>query len=162
VAQQEIERKFRLKKKPKLKGVKPTAVRQGYLVTENGELRVRAAGKKRYMTVKSDDARDRTEWEKRIPGWVFDIVWPHTAGRRIEKTRYEWKKRGAVLAVDVYKGIHDGLIIFEAEFTSKGKAKRFQPPKWMKDAIEVTDDPAYKNRTLATSPTPERVLPSDE
>lgn len=150
----EIERKFRLRKKPRLKGVKATPVQQGYLLTENGELRVRIAGRKHFITVKSDDDRDRGEWETRIPRWVFDLLWPHTAGRRIEKTRYEWKKRGALLAVDVYEGVHDGLIIFEAEFPSKGRAKRFALPKKMSDAIEVTDDPAYKNRTLATSPTP--------
>ena len=39
--QQEIERKFRLRKKPRLKGIKATPIRQGYLITTNGELRVR-------------------------------------------------------------------------------------------------------------------------
>ena len=135
-----------------MKGVKSTPIRQGYLITENGELRVREAGKKHFVTVKSDKDRDRNEWEARLPRWAFDLLWPHTAGRRIQKTRYEWKKRGACLAVDVYSGVHDGLIIFEAEFKSKRAAKRFKPPKRMNDAVEVTDDPAYKNRTLATSP----------
>lgn len=154
---QEIERKFRLRKKPGLKGVKRTPTRQGYLVTENGELRVREAGKKHFLTVKSDADRNRNEWETRIPRWVFDLLWPHTAGRRVEKKRYEWKKRGASLAVDLYGGVHHGLIILEAEFSSKRAAKRFKMPKGIEDAVEVTDDPAYKNRTLATSPVPPQV-----
>ena len=149
---QEIERKFRLREKPRLKRVKATPIRQGYLITQNGELRVREAGKKHFVTVKSDARRNRNEWEARIPRWVFDLLWPHTAGRRIEKMRYEWKKRAVSLSVDVYSGLHSGLIIFEAEFKSKRAAKRFDLPKRMSGAVEVTDDPAYKNRTLAISP----------
>jgi CYTH domain-containing protein len=157
--QQEIERKFRLRKKPRLKGIKATPIRQGYLITTNGELRVRESGKQHFVTVKSDSPRDRNEWEKKMPRWVFDLLWPHTAGRRIEKTRYEWKRRGACYAVDVYEGVHDGLIIFEAEFKSKRQSKKFKLPKRMSDAIEVTDDAEYKNRTLATSPVPKEPEP---
>lgn len=148
---QEIERKFRLAKAPRLPRDEGVEIRQGYLVAASGELRIRRAGRKHTLTVKGEGSRDRDEFEIRIPRWVFDLLWPHTAGRRIEKRRYAFE--GGEL--DVYGGRHKGLVIFEQEFSSAKKAKRYAPPKKLRAAVEVTEDPSYRNRALATSEVPE-------
>ena len=148
--QQEIERKFRLRKAPRLRKKDGVEIRQGYIVASEGELRIRQAGRKYFLTVKDDGGQTRNEFETRIPEWVFELLWPHTAGRRIEKRRFPFE--GGEL--DVYEGRHKGLVIFEMEFTSERKADRFDLPKTLRSAVEVTDDRAHRNRSLATSEVP--------
>jgi CYTH domain-containing protein len=154
MAKREIERKFRLRRKPALKRAKGVSIRQGYLISAEGELRLRAEGKKCFITVKSEGEESRREWEERIPRWVFDLLWGHTAGRRVEKTRYRIPLRRTVAEVDVYDGPLRGLVIVEFEFSSEKKAKAFTLPKRFGGAEEVTLEPRYRNRSLAAATSP--------
>jgi CYTH domain-containing protein len=75
-------------------------------------------------------------------------LWPLTAGRRIEKTRYRIPASGGqTIELDVYGGHLAGLITAEIEFDSPDAAAAFVPPSWV--GREVTDDPSYKNKRLA-------------
>lgn len=147
----EIERKYRVPKAPRLPRKDGVEIRQGYLVAAGGELRIRKAGSRHTLTVKGEGGRARDEFETRIPRWVFEILWPHTTGRRIEKRRYAFEDG----ELDVYGGRHKGLVIFEREFSSLRKAKKYALPDKLRDAVEVTEDPSYRNRSLATSAVPD-------
>jgi len=146
----EIERKFRLEAMPEA-GIlgKGVPLLQGYLSTGKCEIRVRHFGNEYHLTVKDEGTISRPEWDKRIPRWVFEALWPYTEGRRIEKTRYSIPFGDMTLEVDEYKRELQGLLILECEFPDEQTSQHFSLPTWAKDAIEVTHDRTYKNKYLA-------------
>ena len=69
----------------------------------------------------------------------------------VRKTRYLLDYIDLVLEVDVYHGKHEGLITLEFEFQSIEQAELFELPGWIDPAIDVTDDPRFKNKELSRS-----------
>ncbi len=129
-----------------------TAVAQGYFDVPEGEMRVRQKGSKYFLTVKGAGTLSREEYETEIPEWVFRQLWPATTGRRIEKTRYAIPYEGLTIEIDVYSGSHQGLVVLEVEFPDEMAAEGFELPTWAASvgAVDVTKDPRYKNRALAS------------
>lgn len=147
----EIERKWLLPSLPDLitEQTPRVQIRQAYLLCQDGELRVRAKGDQYVLTVKSLGTLAREEWETELPGWVFDLLWARCDGRTIEKTRYVLSMEPVVMEVDEYLGPLIGLITAEVEFGSEEDAALFDISRVTASAVEVTDDPHYKNSTLA-------------
>jgi CYTH domain-containing protein len=147
----EIERKFILTRLPRalLQEARAEPIRQGYLV-QNGdrELRIRQRGERYWMTVKQGSGLARQEHECEIPATQFEMLWPLTAGHRIEKTRYTMEQQGHQLEIDRFHGELAPLLLLEIEFDSVAASRDFPLP----DAVlrEVTEDPDYKNAALAT------------
>jgi adenylate cyclase len=144
----EIERKFLVSAIPDSPG--PGArILQGYLplTSEETELRVRRKGDEMVLTVKRGRGLDRREQEVAISAEVFETLWPLTEGRRIEKTRYEFPHGGATIELDEFGGELEGLLMAEVEFDSTQASELFEEAEWL--GPDVTDDPAYANRTLA-------------
>jgi adenylate cyclase len=154
----EIERKWLVTEVPAvLDGCPSRVIRQGYLALEPGgtEVRVRDDDGRRSLTVKSAGGLSREEVDIPLSDEQFAQLWPLTEGRRVEKRRICLRlDDGALAEVDVFEGALKGLVLAEVEFDSEGAAARFEPPAWM--GREVTDDPRYKNRNLATAP-PEQI-----
>ena len=153
--EQEIERKFLVEEVPVwVRQLPGQTLRQGYLAAEPGrnEVRLRAYGEGVFMlTVKSSGGRVRDEKEIELLPEQFDRLWPLTLDARLEKTRIEVDLDDDRTAeIDLYHGRHEGLAVAEVEFPDKEAAEAFAPPPWF--GREVTDDPSYKNRTLATAP----------
>ncbi len=153
---QELERKFVLGAIPfELSPYPASEIRQGYLSIDpdGSEVRVRRRGEGCSLTVKRGAGLSRDEEELDLDENEFGRLWPLTEGRRVEKTRYEIPASdGLLIELDVYGGVLEGLITAEIEFGSEADAGRFQPPGWL--GREVTEDPAYKNRRLATDGLP--------
>lgn len=133
--------------------VEPTPIRQGYL-TDSGagtEVRVRAHGEQRLMTVKRSrsavGAAVRDEIEFPVPDHVFDDLWLLTEGQRIAKLRYAVPVGALTATVDVYVDRNDGLSVIEVEFDSEAAAGAFEAPDWF--GPDVTGDPRYSNRRMA-------------
>jgi adenylate cyclase len=147
-AGREIERKFLVSEPPPELGA-GTPISQGYLplASDDTELRVRRKGDATVMTVKSGTGLDRGESEVAIPQDVFEALWALTEGRRIEKERIELPHGDATIELDRFGGALDGLLVAEVEFDSPAASERFEAPAWF--GREVTDDPAYSNRSLA-------------
>ncbi len=145
----EIERKFRLDFIPSIDLGQGEEIFQGYLLVNDGELRIRRKAGRSYITVKGDGTLSREEWEAEVPAWVFDQLWPATDGRRIEKTRYPIQHEGMTLELDEYHGSLKGLVILECEFLSLEASQAFELPEWASDAVDVTAEKAYKNKNLA-------------
>lgn len=144
---QEIERKFRLLGPPPPDLLHTHAqLSQGYLPSG---MRVRRTPQQIYLCMKSEGDLSRQEWEVPIPIWVWASIWPHTEGRRLEKTRYLISWGGYLLEVDQYHDSLEGLWTMECEFESKDDAKLFVLPPWAQDAEEVTYDIRYRNAVLA-------------
>jgi adenylate cyclase len=144
----EIERKFLVSAIPDNPGP-GTRILQGYLplTSEGTELRVRRKGDETVLTVKRGRGLDRTEQEVVISPEVFETLWPLTEGHRIEKTRYEFPHGEATIELDEFGGQLEGLLVAEVEFDSLQASEAFDEPEWL--GRDVTDDPAYANRTLA-------------
>jgi adenylate cyclase len=151
----EIERKFLVERPPDDLDAHPSGeIKQGYLaITDDVEVRVRRYGDRSFLTVKSSGNESRVEEEIEIDARRFDALWPLTEGRRIEKRRYRIATGDDLtIELDVYHGRLTGLVSAEVEFGSRADADRFAPPPWF--GHEVTEDPRYKNKRLATDGLP--------
>ncbi len=149
--QLEIERKFIVHKLPEglLKAASATLIRQGYLLIEGDqELRIRQRDQMFWMTLKQGSGLQRGEQECPIPETQFNMLWPLTAGRRLEKIRYLLPHDGCNFEFDLFKGDLSPLIILEVEFESIEASQAFRVPDFVTQ--EVTEEKAYKNATLAT------------
>jgi adenylate cyclase len=152
----EIERKFLITEVPRLDGIVGEKIAQGYIAVDpdGTEVRLRRIGVRLYQTVKTGSGLRRGEFETEITSVQFDAFWPSTEGRRLEKTRYELEWRGHSISLDLYEGSLAGLTVAEVEFESEADSADFERPAWF--GIEITDDSAYKNRTLAMRGLPEK------
>ena len=152
----EIERKFCVREMPNLTARSGVAIAQGYLAVDAAgtEIRIRRKGGQFYQTVKMGAGIKRTEVEMALSRAQFDLLWPLTAGRRVEKVRHVLTEGKWTIELDVYRGRLKGLVVAEVEFASMVESTRFVPPPWF--GREVTDDDRYKNANLA-----ERGLPDD-
>jgi adenylate cyclase len=148
----EIERKFILPENPAGNGLGAgVALRQGYLAEEGAvEVRLRITPSEATLTVKAGTGQTRTEVELAISMEQAEALWPHTIGRRIDKTRHRVElddPLGSVAEVDVYAGALAGLCVAEVEFGSEADAAAFVPPAWF--GRELTGRTGWSNAALA-------------
>lgn len=148
----EVERKFILSELPPSDHLgSGVHFRQGYLAEEDAvEVRVRITASAATLTVKAGAGISRTEVETAIPPAQAEALWPHTVGRRIDKTRFTVTLDDplrSVAEVDVYAGELDGLCVVEVEFDSEDNAAAFTPPDWF--GRELTEQPGWSNAALA-------------
>jgi adenylate cyclase len=149
----EIERKFLVETLPDALAIESEdEVVQGYLALGDDEVRIRRRGDDHVLTVKRGSGLAREEVEVPIGREPFELLWPLTVGRRVEKTRLVTRVDGAVAEVDVYRGALAGLITAEAEFDDAESASMFSPPFWF--GRELTGDPRYSNQALAVDGLP--------
>jgi CYTH domain-containing protein len=148
----EIERRFVAESPPPAEALGPgQRMRQGYL-TDDGEVavRVRITDAAAVLTIKAGGGLARTEVELPLGTDEAEALWPHTAGRRIEKSRHRIELGGhdaLVAEVDLYDGELTGLCTVEVEFDSEDAAAAFAPPDWF--GREVTGDSRWSNAALA-------------
>ena len=152
----EIERKFIVKEMPsEMPGNVCKRIQQGYLAIEpNREVRIRAIDGRYFITVKTGTGLSRSEVETEITKVQFMGLWPLTSGRRIEKTRYEYRKGEDLFEFDAFEGELEGLKIAEVEFASISASQQFRAPRFLGE--EVTEDERYKNKALAMEGLPAR------
>ena len=147
----EIERKFLLSSLPPDLDRHPSQViEQGYLAfsPEGVEIRVRRKGEAHFLTVKKGGGMSRLEVELPLPAREFDTLWPLTAHCRVRKTRHNLPgPDGLTIELDIYEEKLAGLRVAEVEFPDEDAARAFRPPDSF--GREITDDPAYRNQTLA-------------
>lgn len=148
---QEIERKFLLKNDAWRKQVmRSQFLRQGYLASDNSvAVRVRIAGDKGFLTVKSAQAgRTRSEYEYIIPISDAQSMLDELCSHVLEKTRH-WVSYGAhTWEIDVFEGANMGLILAEVELETDDETVEIPP--WISE--EVTEQRRYYNAELARCP----------
>jgi len=146
----EIERKFLVTSDAWRQSVgSATPFRQAYVVSmEDRSLRVRTKGDQTAtLTLKIGLGRlSRDEFEYEIPMSDAEEMIALAIGVVIEKTRYTVDHAGFVWEVDVFHGVHEGLVIAEVELQSESDAPAL--PAWI--GREVTGDRRYSNQILAT------------
>jgi len=151
----EIERKFLIASLPPgfLGGHQGEKIDQGYLILEDrSELRIRNRAGRCTMTLKQGSGLERVEQEKEIDSELFAMLWPLTAGKQVEKTRYVIDQSGYLLELDLFRGALSPLILLEVEFATVADSRDFDPPAFV--LREVTNDRAFSNAKLATAGMP--------
>lgn len=152
----EIERKYLINSVPEnLDQYAHDAIEQGYIsfTADGTEVRLRWRGERYYRTVKAGGQLTRDETEIELSQSEFEALWPLTAGRQLQKTRYLVNHVGTLIELDVYAGKLAGLVIAEVEFADVQQSLAFKPPFWF--GPEVTEDKRYKNLNLALHGVPE-------
>lgn len=152
----EVERKFLVSELPDLGGLQAATVCQGYLTAadDSVEVRVRQTDEAFFLTLKSGAGLQRAEYEIPLERSQFEVLWPATAGRRIEKIRHVGHLQDqSIFELDVFSGRLAPLVLVEVEFPSREAALGFVPPSWF--GREVTEDKRFKNKALATSGLPD-------
>ena len=158
----EIERKFLVKKMPELSGLRVKHIEQGYLCEEAITLRVRAVteGDRRsyILTYKervrhTGTARVHREEEFEIPEESFRHLYAKADGYRIIKDRYLIPLPesgtgipGLTAELDVFHGVHEGIVIAEVEFPDEDSAERFTAPDWF--GGDVSGESRYTNSCM--------------
>jgi CYTH domain-containing protein len=144
----EIERKFRVDPAAAVGLGTGEAIRQGYLAGEGDvEVRMRINAERCVLTVKAGGGLRRTEVERSLTDEETDALWPHTAGRRLEKVRHRVDAGGHTAEVDVYGGALQGIVVAEVEFASTADAEAFTPPAWFGE--ELTGRREWSNAAMA-------------
>lgn len=147
----EIERKFLVKGDFKAFVDSSVEIAQGYLSSvPERTVRVRIWGKKGFLTIKGKSnasGMSRFEWEKEIAEQEAQELLTLCQPTIIEKTRYFVPEKGGLkYEVDVFHGVHEGLIMAELELPTEDTL--FDKPKWLGE--EVTGDPRYYNSYLSS------------
>lgn len=154
---QEIERKFLVESLPEdIEQYPNEDIVQGYLaIMEDGtEIRLRNKGDKYFQTVKSGRGKTRMELEIEITQEQYELFWVMTEVKRVEKKRYQIPHEKGIIELDVYGGDLDGLLSVEIEFKDQDASEDFKAPEWF--GREVTEDPNYKNQSLALNGIPKQ------
>ncbi len=147
----EVERKFLVSSLPPgfLNDQQGERIDQGYLILDTQqELRIRNRAGRCTMTLKQGSGLERLEQEKDIDPELCAMLWPLTAGRRVEKIRYIIDQSDYCLELDLFRGALEPLILLEIEFATVADSRDFIPPDFV--SREVTWDRAYSNAMLAT------------
>ena len=147
----EIERKFLVRDNTYKSESKPVYYQQGYISTRvENVVRVRIAGDKAYLTLKSLVTHiSRLEYEYEIPVVDAREILDRICRKPIiEKNRYEIKYGRDTWVVDEFFGENKGLVVAEIELETENQ--EIILPDWVGD--EVTDDSRYLNANLAVYP----------
>jgi len=128
----------------------PIEMVQAYLTIDPKKIiRVRIAGTKAYITIKSNVkgiSRDEFEYEIPVDDGLKILELCNTVP--VEKTRYEYMFAGKLWEIDVFEGANKGLIVAEIELESE--TETFEKPNWILE--EVSTDEKYYNFNLSMKP----------
>ncbi len=162
----EIERKFLIKNIADvpydLSKYRYKAIEQGYICTAPVS-RVRRKDDDYILTIKGEGMMAREEHELPLTEETYLNLRDKADGIIISKRRYliplpditdAADYADLTLELDVFGGLHQGLIIAEIEFPSEELATGFVPPAWLSE--DVTNDGHYHNSYLSTHPAPNR------
>lgn len=147
----EIERKFLVKDCSYKQATEGILYRQGYLSSNYCcVVRVRVAGGKGYLTVKSPSlGAVRDEYEYEIPlGDANEMINGLCEKPVIEKHRYRVDYHGLTWEVDEFLGVNEGLVVAEVELSDENQ--EISMPPWV--GKEVTGNPEYRNSNLVKRP----------
>ncbi len=148
----ELERTFLAKKLPQLNGCPQEKIVDVYFPSsaEHPTLRLRQKGGRFEITKKQpvigrDSSRQQ---EQTIPLTRVEFEeLAQAGGKRLEKTRYEYRVEGKVFEIDVFEGLLKGLVLVDIEFMTEPEKAAFRMPEFC--LAEVTQEKAFAGGMLA-------------
>lgn len=144
----EIERKYLIEKVPEnLENYPHKELEQAYLCTEP-VVRIRREGDEYVLTYKSKGLMVREEYNLPLTKEAYEHLLPKADGIVISKTRYVIpEKQGLKIELDIFHGVHQGLVLAEVEFPDEEMAEQYCPPEWFGE--DVTLSSRYHNSNLS-------------
>lgn len=155
----EIERKFLVAADGPWRAGEGRRLKQAYIVAgPEAVVRVRLAGVEAMLAIKGPvSGFTRDEFEIPVPLAVAEEMIAALAhGRIVDKTRYRVPHGNHLWEVDVFHGIHEGLVVAEVELASEDEAVEL--PDWVGE--EVSGDPRFYNVVLAEAAAAGRPVPA--
>lgn len=151
----EIERKFLVKKDKMPELPEGAKMVQGYL-SFGPTVRVRTEegpgdSRKAYITIKGEGMLGRDEYEYDVPFEEARRMLKLAHASLVAKTRYRLpleKNPKLKWELDIFEGDNAGLVVVELEMPDENF--EYPKPEWLDR--EVTEEPAYKNASLAQRP----------
>jgi len=143
----EIERKYLLKDvgEVNLSQLRRVNIQQGYLGF-SPVVRIRISEQGCFLGVKGPGTISRLELEYEVPKDDAEKLMKLSPGRILKK-RYFYPFEGHEWEIDVFEGVHQGLLLAEIEL--KSEDEKFEKPLFIKKAKEVTTDFRYTNAELS-------------
>lgn len=158
----EIERKFHLKNEPLIPVPHEiVSIVQYYIQTPEGDERIRMRTWRGittcYRTIKKEFSgiegrRGRYETESIITASEFTRLLRFAKPEccPVAKTRKTFVYKDQYFELDVFSGLHQGLVVLEIELTDANDYVSL--PDFLGTSRDVTDDPDYSNYSLARNP----------
>ena len=142
----EIERKFLVHTAPDLSGYPSERIAQTYLSAGLPTVRVRIKGEQGFLTIKGPSVGiSRKEYEYEIPLADAEEMLALPSFGRVDKLRYYIPAGRHLLELDVFQGVHAGLVLAEVELKSADEMVVL--PNWVGE--EVSTDARYYNSSIA-------------
>lgn len=147
----EIERKFLVRDRSIIEGVRGKSMAQGYLLSrKDGSVRVRLSDSEAaFLTIKGPRVGwERREYECEVP-WpmglrLLEMCEPHV----VTKIRHPRLENDVLWVIDVFQDANANLVLAEVELERPDV--QLQVPPWC--GREVTEDERYYNEYLAVHP----------
>ncbi len=142
----EIERKYLIDNVPlDLSQFKKKEIEQGYLNTAP-VLRLRRTDDRYTLTYKGSGLMAREEYNLPFDKDGYERLIKSCVGNIITKTRYLIPYGAYTIELDVFHGVHDGLVLAEVEFPNIEECNSFVPPEWFGEDVTLTG--TYQNSRL--------------
>ncbi len=127
-------------------------------------MRFRKISNHYWRTIKRGQGVVCEEIEEPITKEEFCAYWEQREGEAIEKYRYTFRYKKETYELDEFTGHLKGFLYLEVEFCSLQEAEDFTLPKKIQKFVldEVSDNPAFTNRSLALYGTPVISHPIEE
>lgn len=153
----EIERKFLLPDASVCEGASGSLRMEQVYLCADPVVRARRVespeGQEFILTVKGKGLVSREELEWKISEETYEMLAGRHIGRTITKTRYlKPLDEAHTLEIDVFEGELSGLVLAEIEFADAADCASFAVPAYLTN--DVSEEPLYKNVSLALSPSP--------
>ncbi len=143
----EIERKFLIRRMPKISGIKPELQERHFIQhTELAEERIQKKDAMYEYELKM--ALSPREW-RRERRFISEEEFKQLALRApkvIMRESYSLSKKNPRISIKKYLGDYRGLVLAEVEFDSVAESEDFSPSDWM--GIEITNTPLGRDSRL--------------
>ncbi len=144
----EIERKYLVKNLPaNLNQYHCLTIEQAYLNREP-VVRIRKQNEEYILTYKGNGMMIREEYNLPLDKASYEHLREKADGKIIRKKRYIIPiENGLKVELDIFEGVHQGLVLAEIEFPDEQTCNAFQPLDWF--AEDVTMKKEYHNSYMS-------------
>lgn len=144
----EIERKYLVKKVPEnLDQYVCLEIEQAYLNREP-VVRIRRQNQEYILTYKGSGMMIREEYNLPLDKKSYEHLRRKADGKIITKKRYLIPiEHGLCVELDVFEGVHQGVILAEVEFPDQETCDAFQPLDWFAEDVTMREE--YHNSYMS-------------
>lgn len=144
----EIERKYLVKKLPEqLHQYTCFEIEQAYL-NRKPVIRIRKQNEEYILTYKGSGMMIREEYNLPLDQASYEHLRKKADGKIIQKKRYIIPiEDGLKVELDVFEGVHQGIILAEVEFPDEATCYAFRPLDWFGEDVTMKEE--YHNSYMS-------------